>query len=456
MPSANTTIFRLLLGLVVLAPLPLGANRPASWSFAALAVGTLLLAWAALVAAGRANAPLSMSRLWPVAVPFALTLVWAALQTVTVTPQYWHHPLWNELATATAPLAAQSAITLDPAMSRTAIMRLACYGGIFWLAAQLGRERERARETARVLAVAGTIYACYGLAVYASGSETILWLDKDAYLGDLTSTFINRNAYGAYAGIGLLCCLALFVNALRHLWNSPGSLRDNADTIIVKALPFLAAAALICTALMLSHSRGAFLCSGLAILALLISLSIAKVVPPARSAAVAFVVLIVMSAIIIGNGELTFERFGNSQESNDERTAIYDLVFAAIGAAPWTGYGFGAFAPAFRSYVDTTLPLPEAVDMAHNVHLELVMDLGFPGAICLYLSLTAIIIVCLRALVLRRRDQVYPALALAVTALLGLHGMMDFSVQMPAIAMTYALILGVAFAQSFNTAKKRP
>ena len=35
---------------------------------------------------------------------------------------------------------------------------------------------------------------------------------------DLTSTFVNRNSYATYAGIGLICAVGLFVkNLLREL-----------------------------------------------------------------------------------------------------------------------------------------------------------------------------------------------------------------------------------------------
>jgi O-antigen ligase len=392
-----------------------------------------------------------------VAVPFAVALLWGWLQSMSVLPTAWAHPLWAEAADALGPDMAAPAgrLSLDPAMSRTALMRLLCYGAIFWLAAQLCRERSRAHEAVVGLAVAGIAYAAYGLLEYLSGTETILWLDKLDYRGDLTATFINRNAYGAYAGIGLLCCLALFVNGLRHVWKSVGGLRDHAETIILRSLPFLAGATLIGTALMLSHSRGAFLCTGAGIFVLLGCLAVAKVIPPAKVAAVALAVLVVIGAIVLINGDLTVSRFGNSSESDDERIAIYRLVSAAIGDAPWTGFGIGAFMAAFRLYADTSLPLPLAVNMAHNVHLELGMDLGLAAAACLYLSFAVLTALALAALVRRRRDHVYPALGLAVTALLGLHGTVDFSVQMPAIAATYAFVLGIAFAQSFNTSERK-
>jgi len=454
--TANNFTFRCLLAVVVLSPLPLGSNRPASWSLLALAVAAVLVGWAVAVGLGWARAPVPMRRLWPVAVPFALAVAWAWMQSLTVVPVDWHHPLWREVAQGLSGALLAGAITLDVELTRTAIMRLLSYAGIFWLAVQLGRERSRAREGLIVVAVAGILYACYGLAVQLDGAETILWWDKWAYRGDLTATFVNRNSYGTYAGVGLLCCLGLFVNGLRHLWGSKLALRDHAESVLVGSLPFLIGGSVVATALLLSHSRGAFLSTGGAMLGLMMLLAVGRVVPVSRAAQLSAAVLAMALLVMATSGDMTFQRLAVDGLTDEVRANIYRLTETAIGDAPWTGFGLGAFEPAFHAYRDTSLPLPYLIDFAHNVHLEVMMDLGLPAAAALYLALAAIMAVCLRGLIRRRRDQIYPAVGLAVTLLVGLHGMLDFSLQIPAIAATYALLLGIAYAQSFNTVEHRP
>jgi O-antigen ligase len=447
--STSATIFRALLLVVVLAPLPLGSNRPAAWSSLAFVVGVLLLAWAIAVATGRAKAPMPFRRLALVAVPFGLTLAWGFVQSLPVLGSTLAHPLWAEVGIVSAPL------SLDPAMTRTALMRLACYGGIFWLAAQLGRERVRSREALVVVAVTGVAYALYGLMMHMSGSETILWLDKWAYVGDLTSTFVNRNSYASYAGIGVLCCLALFINAMRNAWKPGQTARDKAETVMIAALPFLAGAAVIGSALMLSHSRGGNSCTALAIVVLLVAFTVGKVVSGRKALLIGGALLGGGVAVILLSGDVTFERFATLGVSDDGRTAIYAITQTAIADSPWLGFGLGAFEPAFRLYRDASLPQAFIVDMAHNTHLELAMDLGVPATLVLYTGFAAIAGTCLLGLVRRRRDQVYPAVGLSVMALLGVHGLVDFSLQMPAVAATFALLLGVAYAQSFNTVEHR-
>ena len=442
--TVNGVLFRCLLAIIMLAPLPLGSNRPAAWSALVLAVGVLLVAWAAAAALGRATTPLPLRRFALVVTPYCLVLIWATIQTLPGILTL-SHPLWNEVGVTAGPL------SLDPAMTRTAIMRLAAYGGIFLLASQLGRERVRSREGLIALALTGVAYATYGLIAHLTGSERLLWMDKWAYEGDLTSTFVNRNSYASYAGMGMTCCLALFINGLRQTWKPQQTIRDKADLLLVSALPFLIGALIIGSALMLSHSRGGASSTVAAIITLMVALTMGKVVPIRKATFLTTILVVLVGAVIALSGELTFERFAQQGITDDTRTAIYTLTMNAIADSPWTGYGFGAFEPTFRLYRDGSLPQNFFIDMAHNTHLELAMELGIPATALLYFSFAAIATVLIRGLMQRRRDQVYPALGLSIMALLGLHGMVDFSAQMPAIAATFAFILGIAYAQSFNT-----
>ncbi|HYD69837.1 O-antigen ligase family protein [Azospirillum sp.] len=447
----NTTVFRLVLAAVLLAPLPLGGNRPWAWSLLAVTVAVLLLLWCLGVLAGKARAPVPPGRLWMAIVPFALVLLWAFVQTLDLVPRAGWHPLWAEAATALGQPVA-GGVSVDPEMSRTALMRLLCYGGVFWLAVQLGRERSRAREALVAVAVAGAVYASYGLIVHFSESERILWLEKWTYIGDVTATFVSRNAYGGYAGLGALCCVALFLHALRP--PRAGETRrayDLTELVMVRALPFLMGAVVIGSALLLSHSRGAFLSTGGGLLALILAVLAGRIVRP-RTAIILGVVLGAIGITVLGvSGEETVKRLADT--TSDVRTDLFRLTVDAVEDAPWTGHGFGAFLPAFRMYRDASLAADLVWDFAHNVHLEFAMDLGLPAAVLMYLSLATVVAVCLHGLVRRRRDQIYPAVAVAGATLTGLHGIVDFSPQMPAVAVTLALLLGIGCAQSWRTAE---
>lgn len=442
--SRHGLLFRLLTLLVVLSPLPFGSNRPVVWSLMALLVGGLLLVWGWLWYSGRARLPVAGRRLWLLALPFALAVLWVLVQQGQWTPAGWHHPLWRDAGLA-------GRITLDPMAGYTALMRLLTYGGIFWLAVQVGRRADRAAMGLRWLAGAGILYALYGLAQHFAGIDYILWLPKWAYLGDLTSTFVNRNAYGAYAGLGFVTCLAIVLGRIAAERRGIRGLRDAVDLLLTRTVPYLVAIVILGTALMLSHSRGAFLATAAAVLVLLLLCSAARLIPVRLAAAFTGVILLIGGAAVAVSGDVTFSRLAETTDLQGDRGNLYRLAGDAISEAPLTGHGYGAFNSAFRLYRDVSLPRPVGYDFAHNLHLEVLMDLGIPGAVLLYFPVGVILVLCGRAVFVRQRDQIYPALAVAVLVLVGGHGLVDFSPQIPAIAITVAFVLGLGMAQVWSS-----
>jgi hypothetical protein len=63
---------------------------------------------------------------------------------------------------------------------------------------------------------------------------------------------------------------------------------------------------------------------------------------------------------------------------------------------------------------------------------------------------------CIRGVLRRRRRVIYPALGLGVTTLVAAHAAIDFSLQIPAITVTYLFLMGAACGQSFNTGPIKP
>lgn len=456
-PRPSALVFRLLLAVVVLAPLPLGSNRPWAWSLLATLVGVLLGAWGVLVLTGRARAPVPISRLLPMAVPFGLALLWGAAQASGLSA-IGAHPVWREAALALAGepavVAIRESVSVDPMLSWTAVMRLAAYAGVFWLAVQLGRDRDRAREGLVTIAAAAVAYGVYGLVAYFSETETILWMAKWAYLGDLTATFVNRNAYGAHAGIGLLCCLVLSMHTLTRSAGHKAKLSDIVETLLTEGYPLAIGAVILSTTLLLSHSRGAWLSTGIGVVVLLVALAAARMASPRHMAMMGLTVILFGLAVTAVSGDVTINRLEDINDYRDDRPELFRITLGAIGAAPLTGHGVGTFEPAFAIHRDAALPAPFGYDFAHNTWLEAAMDLGLPGAVLLLGGPIMACVACARGLRRRRRDRIYPAVALAVAVQLGAHAMVDFTVQMPAIAATLALLLGLGVAQSWNSERE--
>jgi O-antigen ligase len=445
-------LFLALLALVLIAPLPFGANRPWAWSSLAVLVGLLLIAWGLAAFRGRVAISLNPRHYLWIALPMGASLAWALVQGFAPVPAAWAHPLWDEAGRALGqPVAGR--ISLDPTATGTVLTRSLAYLGVFWLAMHLGRDRDLARLGVVALAWGGTVYALYGLVLHMLGIERILWFDKWAYVGDLTSTFVNRNSYGAYAGLGLVCAIGLVIHAFRRRRRMPDP-RDWAQAILFRAVALLTGAAIMGAALLLSHSRGAFLATIIALMALLVGVSAARMVRVRAGAATALLALAVLAGMLAIGDDGTAQRLAESAElSPDEsRPHLYRGTATAISDAPLLGTGAGAFLPTFRMYRDVHLSPPQIWDFAHNVYLETALDLGLPAALLQGMAFLAAIGVCARGLRTRRRDQVFPAIAIAAWVLVATHGLVDFSPQIPAIAVTLAFLAGIGYAQAWPTA----
>ncbi len=170
-------VFWILIGLVVLAPFHFGAVYEWNWTLMGSVVGGLLIAWSAEVVIAKGRPTLGLRSTWFFVLPFTLVVGWAAVQSLPITPEAWHHPLW-ESAAAVLGIDPAGTVSLNPYATRAALLRLLTYGGIFWLALQYCRETKRAQSALYALAIAGFAYAAYGLVVWFTGSETILWYDR--------------------------------------------------------------------------------------------------------------------------------------------------------------------------------------------------------------------------------------------------------------------------------------
>jgi len=154
-------------------------------------------------------------------------------------------------------------------------------------------------------------------------------------------------------------------------------------------------------------------------------------------------------AIVLLTGASTFDRLDAMSSDAEMRPKINAAVLRAIGDNWLTGTGYGSFADIFPLY--QPLSVVGFVDLAHDDYLENALELGVPAACLLFGAVLYLGGRCLVGVFRRRRDAIYPLAGTAVTVLIGVHSALDFSMQIPAVAVTYAVILGIGVAQSAGT-----
>lgn len=445
-------VFWGLLVVIVLAPLPLGGVDAWSWGLLAVVIGVLLAIWSARVLLGLDTPAFGGRRLWPLLLPFLTVATWIWLQTVSFTPQPWHHPLWASAGQALNERL-PGAISLDPFESLSGLARLLTYAGIFFLALQYGQRSARVRLGLLWLTYAGLIYALYGLIVHFFDLRSVLFFRKVAYLDDLTSTFLNRNSYATYAGLGLICASSLLLLlVMQTLQATPRVHRRGIRvlaTVAERGWPLIFAFLAMLLAAMLTHSRAGFASTLLALATLLLTTAVSGSVNRRTLLAIGGGGVAVLVLFIAINGGQMLQRFSELSQSDRERPLVYEVTLDAIDDAGWLGTGFGTFPQVFRFY--RTPEIERSFDKAHSTYLENALELGVPAAVLLFLIPAALALACFIGMLRRRRDVIYPCTGLAASVLVAAHSLVDFSLQIPAVAATYAFLLGLACAQATSS-----
>jgi O-antigen ligase len=446
-------IFRTLFAVIAIAPLPLGSNRPLPMAIISLCIGALLIAWAVAWAIKSTSLHVHANDIKWALLAYALTCLWIAVQWAPIMPDTFADPIWQNTQRLLG-TDVSTRISVNPEATLTGLMHLLSYGVIFWLTFQLTRTPERAWLAIQTIAWIGAAYALYGIVIYMSGNDWITIYPKWTYHSSLTSTFVNRNSYATFAGLTLLAAFAVLVRhmspffALKHPIKSKIALII--EEIVVKASLKTSSVIVIAVALLLSASRGGTGATAVGLVVLFALYLKGKRLKWSHFLGLASAMLIAVIVIFLASGNHLSKRLpdGKVQSSLEARTDIYAMTWDAILTSPWKGTGFGTFEdvfPAYRRGNDSPLIL---WDKAHNTYLENALELGIPAAVLLNLSIALIAFQCLRGALARKRDKMIPALGVAATLLVCLHSLVDFSLQIPAVSILYASLMGVALSQS--------
>jgi O-antigen ligase len=432
------------------APIPFGSARPWAWDFLGI-VAMVLLGLSAIEELLKPSRRDMAAPLIPAAAMAAALALWIIFQSLPFDLLGWHHPLWDRAGEVLG-RKLDSSLSIDREASFVHLFRLMTYAGYFLIAWQAARRSEGAEAILRTIAAVGAAYAIYGLFEFISPEPRILWFVKDTYVTDVTSTFVNRNSYATFAGLGVLANLALIAKVLiknTDLRSRRSFMLSMIDSMFGRAKWWVLGLVLISASLLMSHSRAGLAATLSAILTLTALITMA---PSARAPWRFWFGGFVAAgsiAILALTGSTTFDRLDLTSINADMRPKINETVLRAIGDNLLGGTGLGSFSHIFTLY--QPLSVVGNVDLAHNDYLENILELGLPAAFLLFGIVLYLAGRCVLGVLRRRRDVIYPCTGAAATMLIGVHSAFDFSMQMPAVAISYAVILGVGVAQSVNS-----
>jgi O-antigen ligase len=316
------------------------------------------------------------------------------------------------------------------AESTDALLRFIAYV-LIGLAAAVSFDTERSRRRfAVVLVTAAVFQAVYGSGEYLTGRQHIFAFAKKYYLDSATGTLINRNHFATLLAMALPFALTLAIPR-----GSERRARDWRERMVALSkgpalvrLFAVAAAALIWMGLLLSHSRAGLVAG---IVAAVIVVVHFRAVRAARwTAAIGVGVLLVLLTLELAQapGERFFH-VKNDLGVKTGRLAVWRDSRLLVAARPVLGWGFGTFENAYPTVQSADIYM--RYDHAHNDWLEWTIE---GGTLALLAALTML------ALALRQGDIPSRAALLAVA----LHGVWDFSLRIPAVAVATAVTTGLA------------
>lgn len=412
------------------APLPFGGVYADSWVIWGIACGAL--GSATLWRATQREALAQTSGVIVLAAALWVTLLaYLAVQSLPLVP-------WGKDAIAAAEIEGQLSVT--PLFSAMMLLRQTTYftiaASLFWLA-----QHERTRRALLLaLLASGMAYAIYGLIALQTG-DTILGMAKWTYQGSATGPFVNRNSFATYLASTAMICLGLVASIVVQGSRAAETRtrRDSGTTALVLTTSYFF---LLVTIVATQSRMGLLAClcgsGAIAVAAILITRRLQHALIFGTAALAAFAAAI----YLVGAGLLTrIESFGFSF---GERLELYRQVLQMIGQRLWTGWGGGSFEVAFRTVQSDELTSTLLWDRAHNSYLSLWSELGVVfGSIPIVL----VAIVCM--MILRRlagAQRSLPALLTGLGAITvsAVHSLVDFSLEIPAIAMQFTAILAIA------------
>lgn len=288
--------------------------------------------------------------------------------------------------------------------------------------------------TAALLSSVMAVLQYFGLA-----AELAPWVSASE-IGQSYGNLRQRNQFASLASVGLVCLLTL------HVWRaSPTDQQGGvagAAPVIQSWLPTLAgwpgtAAVLLALGNAASSSRTGFL-QWMLILAVFLGAWLIQAIqgrPRSRRLAAAAVLSLWASAFYavfllvlprslmawqhIDIGTMAERLAGSGQDS---RRVLWDNVAHLIAQKPWSGWGWGELDYAHFITAYPGARFSELLDNAHNLPLQLAVELGLPVAIAVGLVLAALI---WRARPWHERET-GRLLAWGVLAVISVHSLLEY------------------------------
>lgn len=319
-------------------------------------------------------------------------------------------------------------LSLDPSAGVGVLLTLLPPAAMFALVQRTDLERHHLL----VAALLATTLASVGLGLLQVGGDRF-YLYRSTNVGVATGFFANANHMGA-----LLLVSAPFAAALFAAWLKRA--HTPADRLVAYAAGG-GMGAVLAVGIFINISMAVLLMGApVILLSALLLTKAGKWRGLLAVAAVASVAAVFVAAT-------TVELSDSARTSIEQRSEIWGRTTAAIETHGAAGTGLGTFDQVYPLAEDAQRIDPISVNHAHNDYLELLLELGLPGAVLMLAFLAWWGVRAARVWSDPDATSFARAATIAAAALL-LHSVVDFPLRTAALGAVFALCLALMIAPS--------
>lgn len=289
------------------------------------------------------------------------------------------------------------------------------------------------------LILSALIQSLYGLAIYLSGTNLLLWMPKLYYLDRPTGFFVNANHFAAYVTLAIILCLS-------HKLSHPTTRKAVGPFKWIDELysPRNVTLALLCMTLIASKSLGAIL----SLAAVLAVMAIKQIWEHENRKTVllsGFIMSLIAGVFFLSLDYALIEQEIAGLAHTFNRRAELSAAAFTMWQDHWVlGVGGGSFYSQFSPY--RTLEIGNSYyNYAHNDILQFWIEYGVLGVLILSSLLWVAMRDNLRVLKTSKSGiratfahaSIYSTLAVAI------HSLVDFPLHIPGFSVCYLTVISI-------------
>jgi O-antigen ligase len=425
--------------VVALAPLPLASIEPAVVAIWCVVLGATVILASVL--------EIRPPQLVFIGLAAVLALMYGVVLHEQVSVHPWFaspHPIWKETAELLQ-------IPIVPSVSIARNQPLFAIGAplaallSFLSGLLVGANRRRARQLFNVIGWSGVAYAIYGIAIALVDPATGIF--RVSPIG-LASTLVNRNTAAVYFGA---CSTIWLLRVCEQTRNERGNREitwiNHQQWWLAQFVVLLTMMVICLLATFMTGSRAGVSVSLLGFVVAVAAFFYRDLIgrrgvfmAVGAGCSLALLTLYFLAGNVVA-------RFYEEGLIDHTRVSLSRSTLRMIADHPWFGTGLGTFASAFPAYRGDDISM-WGIWEANSTVLELAAEAGLPLASMVVIGWMIAFGVLAHGVTTRRRDRIIPAAALSVGLLAALHSLLNFSLEVPGLAIMVFALLGAGIAQS--------